>query len=424
MKQKDLLLIILVLLMVGAVKLFRRSQVIINPDTKELQPFYEHFDSPNSFSFPPDDFADIKQIVVDNPAGTLTFLPAENGVVTVQSTLVIFHPSEKMVEAFRKGIHVVTKMGSGGVLNVLVTGAQEGYEGRFQVNHTIWLPGGILLDASTRYGNVEVADVAATLKLKHRAGDVRISELVGKIDIEADHSQLVLTNISGEMFVKLQNSGLTVQNADRLGLVPRRCQLDLSGIREKLVVNQALLNRVKVDKASEVEISGSGNEIFLSNISQSVRISNEFEDINLENVSGEISVQSKRSRIKLNRIEVRKLYIKNSFRDTQVMQASFETAQFDLHQSDLELSLLGIGSELIVQGAHSDITLNVPENLDFSVDFVTRMGRIIHQPDASFTESEERGRQILFRQSPGSIKMRVLTSYGDITLNPIKKIPD
>ncbi len=421
MKQKDLLLIILVLLMVGVVKLLRRGEVIANPDIRPMQPFYEHFDSPNSFPYAPEEFFNIERVVIDNPAGSLTILPAENSAVTIQSTLVIFHPGEKTVEELRTAVHVDSKSSPAGVLQVTVEGARAEMEGRFQVNHIVWVPEGIVVDAAIRYGDIEAAHVAADLKLNHRSGGLRLSDQTGAVDIDATHSQIDLTNISGELRIRSQSSDLTVQNADSIDMSSRRCQVNLSSIRGQIMITRAMLNRIKIDKAARVQINGSGNGISLANISELVQIRDEFEDILMENISGDISVESKRSRIQLRHVQAGTLHIKNSFRDTQLLQTEFESGVFDLHQSDLELDLTGIGDNLVVDGVHSDIDLSLPAGLNFSADFLTRMGRIVHEPDSSFTENKARGSHSLIRQLPGVVKIRILTSYGDIVLKQAKK---
>ena len=191
-------------------------------------------DNPNSFSFAPEDFADIQRVVIDNPAGSITVLPAENRMVTVQSTLVVFHPSQLIVEKIRGHIDIKNRVSGAGVLTITVEEPTKEDDGRFQANHTLWLPQGVFFDAVTRYGNIEVAHVQSSLKLGLRYGNMSVSDVTGELDLTSLHGQIDLTNITGEQRLNLQNSDLTVENADSLEIVPRRSQVKLGGLRGSL----------------------------------------------------------------------------------------------------------------------------------------------------------------------------------------------
>lgn len=420
MSKKDIILVFVVLLLVGVVKLLRRGEVIINQEQQSAQPFYEHVDSPNTSSFPPEEFSGVRRVVVDNLAGSITVLPAENNVLTVQSTLVVFHPDHKTVAALQQRLEIKKETGPDGVLKIRVIGARLEDEGRFQVNHTLWLAAGTALEGTTRYGDIEIAHVSAELKLDLSFVDLRMSEVTGTVDIKARNSKLELNDISGGQRLQVRSCDIMVQNADRTAVVPRRSQVRLSNIREQVLITQALLSDIVVDTAPKVQISGSGDSISLLRISESTRVQDEFEDIELQDVAGEIALESKRSSITLRKVTADSLYVKNSYRDTRLLETRFKTASFELHQSDLQLNLLGIGQELNVDGVHSDVSLSVPAELSFSAAFESKMGRIVHEPDASFSETQERGLHSLSRQIPGAVKVRINTSYGDITINRTK----
>ena len=92
------------------------------------------------------------------------------------------------------------------------------------------------------------------------------------------------------------------------------------------------------------------------------------------------------------------------------------------------MRVTGIGSELTVDGVHSDVVLTVPQSLVYSAEISSRMGSITHQADSSFSEEIVRGRHSLRRQLSGAINVKLNTSYGDIILkagteekNPIQE---
>ncbi len=416
MKQKDILLIVVVLLLVGIVKLFRGGEEIIDRKEDSGRSFYEHVDSPHSFSFPPEDYSGIRRIVIDNPAGSLTVLPAEGEAVTLQSTLIVFHPSEKTAGELQNRLKINRDPEPDGGLRISATEAGVESVGRFRLDHTLWVPDGVFIDARTRHGDVEMAHVSADLKLRHAFGSLDISEWTGNLDLEAENCKLELVNVSGEQRIGARGCEITIQNADRLELVPRRCQVNLSGIRERVVISKALLNRISIDNAANVRILGSSDQIGLDTVSGTTSIQDEFEDIELINVTGDVSLESKRSRMTLKNVNVGTLFARCSYRDAEFSQISFQSARIELHQSDLLLGLKEIGIGLDIDGVHSDVILNLPESLTYSADVAAKMGEIVYASDASFSETRERGLHRLSREIPGAVKLRVVTSYGDITI--------
>lgn len=416
MKQKDVLLIVVVLLLVGIVKLFRSGGDIIDRKEEDGRPFYRHLDSPRSFSFPPEDFSHIQRIVIDNPAGSLIVLPAEGDGVTLQSTLIVYDPSEKAAGELQERLRINRKVEPGGLLRIDAGTADPEMEGRFRMDHTLWVPEAISIDASTRHGDVEMAHGSADLKLRQAFGKVEISEWAGKLDLEAENSSLQVINCSGEQRIAAQNCEIDIQNADLLELNPRRCQVQITGVRGNLLIRKALLNRIEIDSSTNVSVFGSGDHITLGNASGSTRIRDEFEEIRLENVSGELSLESKRSQVRLKNVQASRLFARCSFRDAEFSRISFQSARIELHQSDLRLELREIGSELEVEGVHSDVTLTLPEQLVYSAEFIAKMGKVHAPSDASFQFTEERGLQRLSREISGGVKLRVNISYGDVRI--------
>jgi hypothetical protein len=418
MNKKDVLLILAVLLLVGLVKVFQRQDAVREEEPDPGRSYYEHADSPHEFPQLPESYEGISRLVLDNPAGSLSFLPAEDGALTIQSTLIVFHPSEKAARDLEARIRIQVAQGAPGELKLEVNAPMEEAQGRFMINHTVWLPPQMVLEAKTRYGDIELTHLIGRVKLNHGAGKVLISDMTGDLDLDVSHSEVTLNEMRGIQTMNARNSRVTVVNSDGLSIIPKRSQLKLTDIRGPVTVTQGLLCGIVVEKAQRVSIEGSGDRISLSHVADGVTIRDEFEDIELNQVSGDVSVEGKRSQLTLTQSRGKRLSLRNSFRDTRLTESHFDQIDIELHQSNLEMELGNPGTGVVIDGHHSDVTLTMPHEQAFSADFVTKMGDIVlTQPDASFTQKKERGQSSLSRQTAQAPLIRISTSYGDITLN-------
>lgn len=421
MKKKDALLILIVLLLVGIVKIVQHRSKVRADDPDLSQTYYEHVDSANQFAFAPEEYRGVTRLVLDNKAGSLSFLPSDDDTLTVQSTLVVFHPSESVVDDLHGRIRVDAHLDESGTLALQVIGFQENDEGRFLVDHAVWLPRKVPLDAGTRYGRIELAHVEAAVRLRHQAGEVHVSALTGNLELDVTQSQVVIMDVNGEQQIQARKSDLTLQGCRGVSITPKRSQLTFTDMRGPVTVNQGLLSRITVDKAQRVQIQGSGDRISLKHIADGVVINDEFEDISLEQIAGDVSVESKRSELTMTGLEGKSLFVRNSFRDTLLVQSRFETTRIELHQSNLEMDLLEPGTGVEIEGYQSDVTLFVPEALVFSANFVTKMGEILQTvEDASLILQKDRSHSRMSRKSEGAPLVRISTSYGNITLEPLK----
>jgi hypothetical protein len=135
----------------------------------------------------------INRIELNLDAGNITLAPGDSSSVHVARTLHWRTTKPTIVEDI-----------SGQTMRVTLTCPQQ--DG-CSVDFTIELPAGVTVQAKTQAGDVKITDITGALDITNESGDIRVANAVGEVRITGDSGQISGTGLRSPVFTAKSDSG-------------------------------------------------------------------------------------------------------------------------------------------------------------------------------------------------------------------------
>lgn len=195
--------------------------------------------------------------------------------------------------------------------------------GQINVNYVVRMPGYIKANIENKFGdtivknlkedveidnehgNIEVTDIAGSLRLKNSFGDIKATNIKGAIDIENQHDNVYVENIEKDVKIKNRFGNVDAKNiGGNLNIENEHANIDVEDIKGDLYIYGKFGN-IDIDSANKFIkiISNNGNIAVRTReiIEKGVEIENEFGNIDItvpSNQNGSFNVVTEFGEIK------------------------------------------------------------------------------------------------------------------------------
>jgi DUF4097 and DUF4098 domain-containing protein YvlB len=356
MRRRDVLLLILILLVGAGLQVghrIRQGQLPLGIQVDGLE-FLEG---------PPRTFSEIQEaplpeggrVEVESSRGDVEILTWDEARVRVEVRKQVRAESEKEAARMASSLRLhLTPAGEGLKAEVVPDPGVESAAG-LRTDFTLTVPRKARLEVSTRYGSVEVHDLAGDVVIRAAHGDVDMGNIGGTCDITNRHGAVAVTGVTGNLKVVDEHDDVTVSRAE--------AAVDIDSSHGSVTVEDARGNVTIRNSRGEVRVEGAGGDVdvqarnsptTLEQVSGNVTVSVEADPLEVSDVRGTVTVQADVTSVRLADVRGR---IQVTGRHTDV-------------------ALIRPQSDVDVQTTLQAIELSVPANHGFRVEATSDQGEI------------------------------------------------
>lgn len=281
------------------------------------------------------------------------------------------------------------------------------------------------LDLSTTHRPLELRNCAGEFNVTTRYSDVRLTDLKGNLTAEGRHGKLYVENIKGDLSLVTEYASSEVINVDgKVTVTTNEERLRIEGASKPVTVNsrgtQVQLNDLK----DILKIKSSYGNLEISNVASQVTIESRYATLNLKEIKGSINIESSSDSISAEEIggSFQMKAQASSVRATDIKgPLDIQTARKDVFVSNfadscsivndnggisLSSSSLGKG-DVNVKNRNGNVDLFLPDGASFTIDATARNGNV---------ESDYEGLTPTRSANTGSLKSKVKSGSTRITL--------
>jgi DUF4097 and DUF4098 domain-containing protein YvlB len=259
---------------------------------------------------------------------------------------------------------------------------------------------------STRYAEARLADLGGDVNLDAR-GRVSIENVKGDVTVTDEYSPLEIFNVQGKVTVSARESNLRIEKASKPVLIDARgTEVRVANLEDSLKVTTSNRNVDISDVASDVAIDSRYGTLALKNIRGAVTINSNSDHFSADELGGGLRMRARGSEIRVNGIRG-PLDIQTTLRDVIVNDFAGACAVTDEYAA-IRVSTQSLGKgDVNLRNRNGDVELFLPEGASFSIDAAAHNGTV--QTDYSGLEPTK-------NPSGGVLKSKVRTGGPNITL--------
>lgn len=211
------------------------------------------------------------------------------------------------------------------------------------------------------YSNMKINDVSEFLDVTTRSSEISIRNTGSDLKLEADYSNVVLENINGTVEMKHRGAELKAKNLGGLNFDGPYTNISIDGIRESSD------NLVKI-----VNRSGS---ISLSDCQNDVRIIDSYSEIDLNNITGNIYLESRSNTISAKKI-VGNWMSSSSYCDLTLKEIEADSISIVNKSNPVTVFSLNNPDFVGINNEYGAVTLDLPDNYEGEISLYATYGEI------------------------------------------------
>jgi DUF4097 and DUF4098 domain-containing protein YvlB len=395
MRKRDFVLLIFILLVGGLLHLgekIRRGQLPLGIEVEGL----------DFLQGPLRTFSDVREAPLA-PGGRLEVLAARGDVevltwdepkVRVEVRKQFHCESEKQAAGLAGSLRLrLEPAGDSLRAEVVPDPGVESPEG-YRTDFTLTVPPGARLEITSRYGGVEIRDIAGATVIHAAHGDVDAANLGGSCEITNRHGAVTVTGVKGNLRIFNEHDDVAVRGA--------QARVEIDSSRGSVTVEDAAgdvqirsrRGEVRVERAGgDVRVEAGRSAATLQKIAGAVTATVEADPLEVTEVGGPVTVQADVTSVRL--LDV--------------------SGKIQVTGRHTDVTVIRPGSDVDVQTSHQGIDLAVPAEQGFRVEATSESGEIesnlpgLHLPAEPLSH-------FAGTQGNGRFRYRLSTSYSTIRL--------
>ncbi len=320
----------------------------------------------------------IKHIEIINKAGEITVKRSKDNTIIIKPIICVYHKNKSIANKIYNKIKIKSENNTKNIKIEVDSHGKFPYK-RVRVKFTILIPETVELNIFNRYGNINMKDAGKNIYINEKYGDILVSDINSNLKITHKYGIIKLKNISGNVELKSKHS--------------------------KLSINKSL----------SLQIESEFTNLNLENIKDDIKIKNSHSLINMKKITGNIIIQSRHCKIKLNDIDSEYLYIKNSYDDVYIKNISGNNINLHICHADLNINFNEIKEQMNINSEYSDTTIKYPKSTNPSLNICTKYGKIKNYSKTKFTIIKQKHNQSLSTQN-GNPEIIINNYYGHVYL--------
>ncbi|WDV47341.1 hypothetical protein PV797_06465 [Clostridiaceae bacterium M8S5] len=251
------------------------------------------------------------------------------------------------------------------------------------IDYDITLPKDIKLDVVNGFGDVEIKQVKAGIKVTNRHGDICLTD-TNEIEAISSHGDMTVNNVNGD--VKLNN---------------RHGKIKVFNIQ------------------GNADIDSEHSEIDLENIERDVKLRASFREIKIKNIKGKVNVNSSHSRIEADEV-LKGMYVENEHGNIEIKNVK-ERCDIRNRHGHIDIDLEDKANDTIkITNEHGDVNLKLNEEQGGEFDIFTEYGTIKDVADSfelnDLIKVDKNIHKLKTKINNDKGKFNIRVRHGDINL--------
>jgi len=257
----------------------------------------------------------VTQIIVDSSFGDIYLEPSSGGNIRLEADATLHFNDEKAVTGGLEKLVSITE----GKVTMIKVNAPEGFSknafSRTKLKITVFVPSGVAVQASNSFGEIKGSDLNGKIVLVNKHGKLSAENITGTLNAENSFGSINVSNINGD--VKIINRNGNVEAADIKG------NLDSTN-------NFGSLKLENIN--GNVIATGGNGAIKISDVQANVTAVNNFGKINVSDIHGSVDLTNSNGAIELDGA-YGNIKIKSSFGSVICGSENLENSKIDLKTS-------------------------------------------------------------------------------------------
>lgn len=289
------------------------------------------------------------------------------------------------------------------------------------------------LDLSTSHKPLEVRDCSAEVVASSRYGEVRLMNLKGNIQVDA-RGKVYLEGIKGDVNVRNEYAAVEIVDVDgKVSVSNTESSVSVSKVLKPVVIEARGSQITARHLDDTLKVSTSHRRVEIVDIKSGVTLDTRYCTVSLQDVKGNVEAQSNSDKITAKNLEgslkilaqgsgVRlnnitgPVDIETSFKDVIVNEFAGACKITNEH-ADVKLTSWGrLNGDLTVKNRTGDIEVFLAENSGFQIDATARNGRVDSDFPGLSTEVSGDSGSLKGKVNVGGPKVFLETEYSNIRI--------
>jgi hypothetical protein len=358
-------------------------------------------------------FALVKKIKIENPAGEVVINRSSDEKVRISSSLRIYYTDQSDVERIRGRIQIRCELKNDELEISSRYGAAFPYQ-RARILLRLSVPPGTILDVSNQEGDTLIKDTGKDVLVDQENGNLVLANIPSNLWLKLRNCNADISALAENADIVAYYAKVSLENAAALRFKGEHSDCTIRNVKKDAYIDHAY-GKLDLDGADKVEISGHHSEIVVKNIANGAMISDDYEDVLLENVGGEIRLKCRLSGISLHHVSGTNVVIENSLADTDISDFSGDNLDLLLKNGNLDLQAKSVSNRINIESQHAELDLDLGVLSDPTFNIKTKHGRIEVQSPLLLDTFEENAESFANRdgQKP---EILIHNVYGDVRI--------
>lgn len=262
------------------------------------------------------------------------------------------------------------------------------------------------LDLSTTHRSIELRDCTGQFNVSTRYAECRLTDLKGNLTVDG-HGKVYIENVKGDVTVTDEYAPLEIINIDgKLTVSSTEGNLRIDRVTKPVSIEARGMQVQAANLQDSLKMSTSYGGADISKVVSTVTIESRNATLNLKDIQGSVEINSSTSGVRADNIRgplnihtTLKDVVVNEFSDSCTISNEYASISISSH-------VLGKG-DVRVANRNGDVDLFLPEGASFSIDATARNGKVL---------SDYAGLEPTRTANTGSLKSKVKTGQPRITL--------
>lgn len=358
-------------------------------------------------------FQAVNKIVIENPAGEININKSSDNRVRLLSFFRIYYSDKNDVDEIHKKTSIKTEFLdnelkiSGQYLSVFP------YR-RIRIHLQLSVPENVVLALTNHEGNVVIRSTGKNIRLNQENGNLVLENVPSGLQIELKNGNANIKNIAGHVDITASRANIFLENVPSLRLQGKHGNCSINKVKNYVFAEHAY-GKLVLNDAAKVKISARHSNVIARNIKDGIALTNKYENIFLENISGDIQISSHLSKIDLFHVLGQNVVIENSFADINISDYSGENLDILLKNGNLNLQVKNAANRINIESQNAELFLGFGLLTDPTFNIKTKHGRIYDHLSLDLEKYEENADSFANRtgQKP---EILINNTYGDVHL--------
>ena len=221
-------------------------------------------------------------LIMEEIRGDVQITTWDKNVVQIHETRKMDVYTEQEAKAVLKDLKSVYKQSG----NTITVGTEGSYRSYMSSKFKITLPAVFNVDVDTKGGDILVADLKGTVKLKTSGGDIDLKSIDGEVNAKTSGGDIAVEKTTKNVYVK--TSGGDIELVDVEGEVNAKTSggdIKVKNNKAKVVANTSGGSIELYNVGAEVDAHTSGGDIIVNGSKGSLKVITSGGDIELKNIN-------------------------------------------------------------------------------------------------------------------------------------------